>query len=148
MESLTSSATDGGAWREFLRDGVGRDRQLTAARGWSPSRLRSAADGGAWRTGGFLSRSMEHIWREEKSGSRGGSGDARNRAFAKPDNYVKFALSFAKLLKIQTPNAKPLDTSFYDFWQITRMQIPNAKPFEMLLVHPKNQKLILRHIKS
>ena len=47
-------------------------------------------------------------------------------------NYVKFALSFAKLPKMQTPNAKLLDTSFCDFWQITRMQTPNTKMLEML----------------
>jgi len=33
--------------------------------------------------------------------------------------FVKFAPSFAKLTKLQTPNAKPLDTSFEAFWQIT-----------------------------
>jgi hypothetical protein len=46
--------------------------------------------------------------------------------------YAKFALSFAKLFKMRTPNAKPLDTSFCDFWQITRMQSLNAKLLEML----------------
>jgi hypothetical protein len=34
---------------------------------------------------------------------------------------------------LQTPNAKPLDTSFGAFWQITQMQTSNAKPLEMLL---------------
>ena len=43
--------------------------------------------------------------------------------------FAKFAPSFAKL---QTPNAKPLDTSFGAFWQITQMQTSNAKPLEML----------------
>jgi len=33
---------------------------------------------------------------------------------------------------LQTPNAKPLDTSFGAFWQITQMQTSNAKPLEML----------------
>jgi hypothetical protein len=33
---------------------------------------------------GFLSQLMEHIWREEKSRSHGGPGDARDRAFAGP----------------------------------------------------------------
>ena len=47
-------------------------------------------------------------------------------------NYAKFALSFSKLPKMQTPNAKPLDTLFYDFWQIKRMQITNIKLLEML----------------
>jgi len=36
--------------------------------------------------------------------------------------FAKFAPSFAKLPKLQTPNAKPLDTSFRTFWQITEMQ--------------------------
>ena len=31
------------------------------------------------------------------------------------DNYAKFALSFAKLTKMQTSNTKPLDTLFCDF---------------------------------
>jgi len=30
--------------------------------------------------------------------------------------FAKFALSFAKLPKLQTPNAKPLDTSFLEFF--------------------------------
>ena len=47
--------------------------------------------------------------------------------------FAKFAPSFAKLPKLQTPNAKPLDTSFRAFWQIIQMQISNAKPLEMLL---------------
>jgi len=46
--------------------------------------------------------------------------------------FAKFALSFAKLPKLQTPNAKPLDTSFGVFWQITQMQTSDAKPLEML----------------
>jgi len=46
--------------------------------------------------------------------------------------FAKFAPSFAKLPKLQTPNAKPLDTSFRVFWQITQMQTSNAKPLEML----------------
>jgi len=105
---------------------------------WCRRRLHqtgSAADNSARRAEGFLSRSMEHIWREEKSGSHEGPGDVRDRAFAKPSaagNYVKFALSFAKLPKMQTLNAKPLDTSFCDFWQIIRMQTLNTKLLEML----------------
>jgi len=47
--------------------------------------------------------------------------------------FAKFAPSFAKLPKLQTPNAKPLDTSFGAFWQITQMQTSNTKPLEMLL---------------
>jgi len=47
--------------------------------------------------------------------------------------FAKFAPSFAKLPKLQTPNAKPLDTSFGTFWQITQMQTLNAKPLEILL---------------
>jgi len=46
--------------------------------------------------------------------------------------FAKFAPSFAKLSKLQTPNAKPLDTSFEAFWQITQMQTSNTKPLEML----------------
>jgi len=42
--------------------------------------------------------------------------------------FTKFAPSFVKLPKLQTPNAKPLDTSFGAFWQITQMQTSNAKP--------------------
>ena len=78
---------------------------------------------------------MDHIWREE---SPDRVGDRETRVIgllssrARLGIYFKFALSFAKLPKMQTPNAKPLDTSFYDFWQITRMQSPNVKPLEML----------------
>jgi len=46
--------------------------------------------------------------------------------------FAKFAPSFAKLPKLQTPNTKPLDTSFGVFWQITQTQTSNAKPLEML----------------
>jgi len=75
------------------------------------------------------------IWREE---SPGRVGDRETRAIgllpsrARLGIYAKLALSFAKLPKMQTPNAKSLDTSFYDFWQITRMQSPNTKLLEML----------------
>jgi len=48
--------------------------------------------------------------------------------------FAKFAPSFAKLPKLQTPNAKRLDTAFGGFWQITQMQTSNAKLLEMLLV--------------
>jgi len=48
------------------------------------------------------------------------------------DIFAKFAPSFAKLPELQTSNAKPLDTSFEPFWQITQMQTSNAKPLEML----------------
>jgi len=34
--------------------------------------------------------------------------------------FAKFTPSFAKLPKLQTPNAKPLDTLFGAFWQITQ----------------------------
>jgi len=65
-----------------------------------------------------MSRSMEYIWREEKSRSR---RDRETRAIgllpSRPrfGNYAKFALSFTKLPQMQTANAKPLDTSFCDF---------------------------------
>jgi hypothetical protein len=49
--------------------------------------------------------------------------------------YAKFTLLFAKLPKMETPNAKLLDTSFCHFWQIIRMQTLNTKPLEMLQ-HP------------
>jgi len=42
------------------------------------------------------------------------------------DIFAKFAPSFAKLPKLQTPNA------FGAFWQIIQMQTSNAKPLEML----------------
>jgi len=47
--------------------------------------------------------------------------------------FAKFAPSFAKLPKLQTPNTTLLDTFFGAFWQITQMQTSNAKPLEMLL---------------
>jgi len=71
------------------------------------------------------------IYGAKKSPDR--AGDRETRAVgllpSRPrlGNDAKFALSFAKLLKMQTPNAKPLDTSFCDFWQTTRMQTSNAK---------------------
>jgi len=46
--------------------------------------------------------------------------------------FAKFAPSFAKLPKLQTPNTKLLYTSFGAFWQIIQMQTSNAKPLEML----------------
>jgi len=46
--------------------------------------------------------------------------------------FAKFAPSFVKLSKLQTPNAKPLDTSFGAFWQITQIQTSNVKPLKML----------------
>ena len=75
--------------REFLRDGVGRARQRTTARGGPVLAIESLTTSiscGRRRVEGrgFLSRSMEHIWHEEKSGSRERLGDARDRAFAKP----------------------------------------------------------------
>jgi len=89
----------------------------------------SAADGGDG-----VARDRD-IWREESSVR---AGDRETRAIgllpsrARLGIYAKFALSFAKLPKMQTPNAKPLDTSFCDFWQITRIQSPNVKLLEML----------------
>jgi len=55
------------------------------------------------------------------------------------DIFAKFTFSFAKLSKLQTLNAKPLDTSFGAFWQITQMQTSNAKPLEML-THLRGQR--------
>jgi hypothetical protein len=71
--SRSQSVADGGAWRVGARDGVPRHFD------W----LRTAASGGPG-VSVANSRSMEHIWREEMSGSRGGPEDARDRAFAKP----------------------------------------------------------------
>jgi hypothetical protein len=59
-----------------------------------------------------------NIWREE---SPGHAGDREKLAISLlPSHerlgiYVKFTLSFVKLPKMQTPNAKPLDTSFVIF---------------------------------
>jgi len=50
------------------------------------------------------------------------------------DIFAKFTTSFAKLPKLQTPNAKPLDTSFGAFWQITQMQNSSAKPLEIMVL--------------
>ena len=57
--------------REFLRDGVGHDRQRMATRGGlvlAMESLTTSIDCERRRVEGrgFLSRSMEHIWREEK----------------------------------------------------------------------------------
>ena len=78
----------------FCRDGVPREF-CSGRRRWCCSRSR------------YMAR--------RKSGSRGDRethtiGLLPNRA--RLGIYAKFALSFAKLPKIQTPNAKPLDTSF------------------------------------
>jgi hypothetical protein len=58
------------------------------------------------------------IWREE---SLGRAGDRETHVIclllsrARLGIYGKFALSFTKFLKMQTPNVKLLDTSFCDF---------------------------------
>jgi hypothetical protein len=96
------------------RYGVGRDRQRTAARGGPVLAMESLATtigSGRRRVEGrgFLSRSMDHIWWEE---SPGRAGDLETRAIgllpsrARLGIYAKFALSFVKLPKIQTLNAK------------------------------------------
>jgi len=51
------------------------------------------------------------------------------------DIVAKFTPSFAKLPKLQTPNAKLLDTFFRAFWQITQMQTTNTKLLKMLQNH-------------
>ena len=138
--SQSRSTADSGAWRTGAHDGVPRDFD----------RLRTATRGGP---GGFC-RDRWSIYDAKKSPDR--AGDRETPAIGhlpshpRLGNYAKFALSFAKLSKMQTPNAKLLDTSFCDFWQITRMQTSNAKPLDMLLVHPQNQKLfkVFRHIES
>jgi len=64
------------------------------------------------------------------------------------DIFAKFAPSFAKLPKLQTPNAKLLDTSFRVFWQITQMQTSNAKPLEMLYEHKYHSYYTTLYMKS
>jgi len=51
------------------------------------------------------------------------------------DIFAKFVPSFAKLPKLQTPNAKPLDTSFGAFCQITQMQTSYFKSCKKLSWH-------------
>jgi hypothetical protein len=81
MESLTSSAADGG-------DDVARDRDI-----WREESPRRTGD---WEMGAIsLLASCVRL-----------------------DIYGKFALSFAKLPKMQTPNAKPLDTLFAIFGKL------------------------------
>ena len=125
------AAVDGGAWgasfcaMESVTISSERRRVEGRCLRWSLSRLRSAADGGAWRAGGCC-RDPWSIYGAKKSPDR--AGDRETRAIglllSRPrlGNYAKFALSFAKLPKMQSPNAKSLDTSFCDFWQIIRMQ--------------------------
>ena len=127
--------------REFLRDGVGRDRQRIAARGGPMLVIESLATsiGGQRHVEGrgvsividgayMAQRKVRIVW-----------GDWETRAIGllpscpRLGNYAKFALSFAKLSKIQTPNTKPLDSSFCDFWQTTKIQTSNVKSLEILL---------------
>jgi len=105
------------------RYGVDHDRQRTAAHGGPVLAMESLTTttscGRRCMEGwGFLSRLMDHIWREE-SPSR--VGDRKTRTIgllpsrARLGIYAKFALSFAKLPKMQTLDAKLLDTSFCNF---------------------------------
>jgi len=95
--------------------------------------------GCGWRRvegrGGFY-RDRWSIYDAKKSPDRAGDRETRTigllPSHPRLGNYAKFALSFAKLSKMQTLNAKPLDTSFCNLWQITRIQTPNAKLLEML----------------
>ena len=132
--SWSRSAADGGTWREFLRDRLwtaAREKGVSAR--WS--RPQSAADGGAWRAGACdgVPRDFDRLRTAARGGPRGfccdrwsiyGAKKSLDRAECRETraigllpsrprlgNYAKFALSFAKLSKIQTPNAKPLDTS-------------------------------------
>jgi hypothetical protein len=126
---------DGGAWRAGARNEVPRDFD----------RLRTTARGGP---GGFY-HDRWSIYDTKKSLDR--AGDRETHAIellpSRPQlgNYAKFALSlsFAKFPKMQPSNAKPLDTSFYDFWQIIKIQTPNAKPFENA-----NPKCILHRLRQ
>ena len=109
--------------REFLRDEVGRDRQRTATYGGPVLAMESFTTSiGCGRRrvegrevsvaidGAYMAR--RKIWIARETGRRAiGLLPSRQRL----SNYAKFALLFAKLPKIQTPNAKLLDTSFYDF---------------------------------
>ena len=80
-------------------------------------------DDGAWRAGARdgVTSYYDRLWTAVRGGPGGFCRDrwtiygAKKVRIARLDIYAKFALSFAKLAKIQTPNAKPLDTSFYDF---------------------------------
>jgi len=84
----------------------------------------SAADGGDG-----VARDRD-IWREESLG-RAGDWETRPICFlptrARLGIYAKFALSLAKFSKMQTPNAKPLDTSFCGFYKLQecKVQIQN-----------------------
>ena len=102
--SRSRSAADGDAWRAGARDGVPRDFD----------RLRTAARGGL---GGFC-RDRLSIYGTKRSPDRARDWETRAiRLFPnrpRLGNYAKFALSFAKLPKMQTPNAKL-------FWQIIRI---------------------------
>jgi len=110
--------------REFLRDGVGRDRQRTATRGGPVLATESLATSIGLRTaarqvsGGFC-RDRWSIYGVKKSPDRVGDHETRTIGLLpsrlRLGNYAKFALLFSKLPKIQTPNAKPFDTSFCDF---------------------------------
>jgi hypothetical protein len=90
-----------------------------------------AARGGL---GGFY-RKRWNIYGAKKNPDRAGDRETRTIGLLPSHpwlgNYVKFALSFTKSVKMQTPNTKLLGTSFCDFWQIKRMQIPNAKLLEI-----------------
>jgi len=118
--------------REFLRDGVGRDRQRTAVRGGPVLAMESLAtwNGCGWRRVGGRGVSVVNNGAYMARRSPDRAGDWKTCTIGllpscpRLGNYVKLALSFAKLPKIQTSNTKLLDTLFCDFWQITRMQIP------------------------
>jgi len=75
------------------------------------------------------------IWREE---SLGRAGDRETHVIclllsrARLGIYGKFALSFTKFLKMQTPNVKLLDTSFCDFLTNYKNTKSKCKTLEML----------------
>jgi len=113
--------------REFLHDmesvAIGSERRRVEGRcsRWSLWRLRSAADGGVWRAEGFLSRSMDHIWRVDTERRARSAFCQAVRGLA----YMPSLFShFAKLSKMQNHWITP----FCNFWLITRMQSLNAKP--------------------
>jgi hypothetical protein len=130
IASWSRSAADDGAWREFLRDGVGHDG--TATRGGPVLVMESLATSiGCGRRrvegrgvsvaidGAYMARRKVRIAR-----GHGGLGDVRDRAFAKPSTawqLCQICSLICQLPKMKTPNTKLLDTSFCNSWQITKM---------------------------
>jgi len=147
-------------WREFLRDGVARDRQWTAARGREflhdgvgRDRQQTVAHGGPVLAMESLANSIgcgrrcvegrgvsvviggaymarRKVWITRGTGRRVRSG------FCQAVRGLAIMPSLPSYLpsypkcKLQMRNR--WIPYFCDFWQITRIQTPNAKPLEML----------------